>query len=46
MAEVVWSIPLGRVSQPDEIAHWVFQLVQGPYVTGETLVISGGSLIR
>ena len=46
MAEVVSSIPLGRVSQPDEIAHWVFQLVQGPYVTGETLVISGGSLIR
>lgn len=46
MAEVVSSIPLGRVSQPDEIAHWVWQLVQGPYVTGETLVISGGSLIR
>ena len=46
MAEVVSSIPLGRVSQPDEVAHWVFQLVQGPYVTGETLVISGGSLIR
>ena len=46
MAEVASSIPLGRVSQPDEIAHWVFQLVQGPYVTGETLVISGGSLIR
>ena len=37
---------VSRVSQPDEIAHWVFQLVQGPYVTGETLVISGGSLIR
>jgi 3-oxoacyl-[acyl-carrier protein] reductase len=46
MAEVVSSIPLGRVSQPDEIAHWVWQLVQGPYVTGETMVISGGSLIR
>ena len=46
MAEVVSSIPLGRVSRPDEIAHWVWQLVQGPYVTGETMVISGGSLIR
>ena len=46
MAEVAASIPLGRVARPDEIAHWVFQLVQGPYVTGETLVISGGSLIR
>ena len=46
MADVAATIPLGRVAQPDEIAHWVFQLVQGPYVTGETLVISGGSLIR
>jgi len=46
MAEVTASIPLRRVAHPDEIAHWVFQLVQGSYVTGETLVISGGSLIR
>jgi 3-oxoacyl-[acyl-carrier protein] reductase len=46
MADAAASIPLGRVSQPDEVAHWVWQLVQGPYVTGETLVISGGSLIR
>ena len=34
MAEVVSSIPLGRVAQPDEIAHWVFQLVQGPTSPG------------
>ena len=41
------GIPLGRVAQPDEIAHWVVQLAGGgSYVTGETLVISGGSLIR
>jgi 3-oxoacyl-[acyl-carrier protein] reductase len=46
MAEVASSIPLGRVAQPDEVAHWAFQLAVGPYVTGETLVISGGSLIR
>ena len=46
MAKVAATIPLGRVAQPDEIAHWVLQLVTGPYVTGETLVISGGSLIR
>ena len=46
MAEVVSTIPLGRVAQPDEIAHRVFQLVQGPYVNGETLVIGSGSLIR
>ncbi|MGI3780784.1 MAG: SDR family NAD(P)-dependent oxidoreductase [Janthinobacterium lividum] len=41
------SIPLRRVAQPAEIAHWVVQLAGGGgYVTGETLVISGGSLIR
>ena len=40
------SIPLGRVADPAEIAHWVLQLAHGSYVTGETLVISGGSLIR
>jgi 3-oxoacyl-[acyl-carrier protein] reductase len=38
---------LRRVAQPAEIAHWVVQLAGGgSYVTGETLVISGGSLIR
>ena len=46
MNGVAASIPLGRVADPTEIAHWVFQLAQGGYVTGETLVISGGSLIR
>jgi NAD(P)-dependent dehydrogenase (short-subunit alcohol dehydrogenase family) len=41
------TIPLRRVAQPAEVAHWVVQLAGGgAYVTGETLVISGGSLIR
>ncbi len=41
------SIPLRRVAQPAEVAHWVVQLAGGgSYVTGETLVISGGSVIR
>ena len=41
------TIPLRRVAQPAEVAHWVTQLAGGGgYVTGETLVISGGSLIR
>ena len=41
------TIPLRRVAQPAEVAHWVVQLAGGgSYVTGETLVISGGSLIR
>lgn len=46
MAEVAASIPLGRVAQPEEVASWVFAMATGPYVTGETLVISGGSVIR
>lgn len=47
MAGAAQTIPLKRVAQPAEIAHWVVQLAGGGgYVTGETLVISGGSLIR
>ena len=47
ITQAVAGIPLGRVAQPDEIAHWVVQLAGGgSYVTGETLVVSGGSLIR
>lgn len=46
MADAAATIPLRRVGQPGEIAHWVYQLAQGRYVTGETLVVSGGSLIR
>lgn len=41
------TVPLRRVAQPSEVAHWVVQLAGGgSYVTGETLVVSGGSLIR
>jgi len=42
------SIPLGRVAQPQEIARWVL-LLAGPeagFMTGETLVLSGGDVIR
>ncbi len=43
------SIPLGRVAQPREIAEWVWQLtgsgVAG-FMTGETIVISGGDVLR
>jgi 3-oxoacyl-[acyl-carrier protein] reductase len=43
------SIPLGRVAQPSEIAEWVWQLtgsgVAG-FMTGETIVISGGDVLR
>jgi 3-oxoacyl-[acyl-carrier protein] reductase len=46
MADVARTIPLGRVADPPEIADWVWQLCRGGYVTGEMLVISGGSAIH
>lgn len=46
MTEAARAIPLGRVAQPSEIADWVWQLAQGGYVTGEMLVISGGSAMH
>src|SRR5215475_1082020 len=44
--EAIKTIPLGRAAQPDEIADWVWKLCHGSYVTGETLVISGGLVVR
>lgn len=43
------SIPLGRVAQPAEIAAWVWLVSQGDYgafLTGETIVLSGGDVMR
>jgi len=42
------SIPLGRVAQPSEIADWVFLLTgdQVAFMTGETIVLSGGDVMR
>jgi NAD(P)-dependent dehydrogenase (short-subunit alcohol dehydrogenase family) len=42
------GIPLGRVGQPDEIARWVSILASADaaYMTGETIVLSGGDVIR
>lgn len=48
MAEAAASIPLGRVARPSEIARWVLHL-GGPeagFMTGETVVLSGGDVIR
>lgn len=43
------SIPLGRVAQPEEIAEWTL-LLSSPrptsFMTGETVVLSGGDVIR
>jgi len=41
------SIPLGRAAKPEEIADWVFKLAGHlSYITGETLCIAGGALMR
>lgn len=44
--QAVKTIPLGRAAQPEEIADWVWKLCHGTYLTGETLVISGGLIVR
>jgi 3-oxoacyl-[acyl-carrier protein] reductase len=46
--EAVKAVPLGRAAAPEEIADWVWRLgsVPGSYLTGETVVISGGLVMR
>ena len=44
--EAVAAIPMGRAARPAEIADWVWKLTQGTYLTGETLVVSGGLTVR
>lgn len=46
MQHAVQNIPLGRAAQPEEIADWVWKLSHGTYMTGETLVVSGGITVR
>lgn len=48
MAEAAAGIPLGRVAQPSEIAWWVEALAnpEASFMTGETIVLSGGDVIR
>lgn len=43
------GIPLGRVAQPSEIASWVWLISHGQhaaFLTGETIVLSGGDVLR
>jgi 3-oxoacyl-[acyl-carrier protein] reductase len=48
MSAAAASIPLGRVAQPAEIARWVLLLAGSAagFMTGETVVLSGGDVIR
>lgn len=48
LEEAVRAVPLQRAATPEEIADWVYRLgsVPGAYLTGETVVISGGLVMR
>jgi NAD(P)-dependent dehydrogenase (short-subunit alcohol dehydrogenase family) len=48
MAAAAASIPLGRVARPSEIAEWVWILTSDAagFMTGETVTLSGGDVIR
>jgi 3-oxoacyl-[acyl-carrier protein] reductase len=35
-------IPLGRFGQPEEVAKAVMMLIDNPYMTGQTVAMSGG----
>jgi 3-oxoacyl-[acyl-carrier protein] reductase len=49
MQDTAASIPLGRVARPSEIAEWAWLLTGGgaaSFMTGETVTLSGGDVIR
>lgn len=48
MAGVAETIPLRRVAEPSEIANWVTILTgsDASFMTGETIVLSGGDVMR
>jgi 3-oxoacyl-[acyl-carrier protein] reductase len=49
MTAAAASVPLGRVAQPSEIAEWVWALTgagMAAFMTGETVTLSGGDVIR
>jgi len=47
MQAAIAGIPLQRAAQPAEVADWVVHLCRSDsYITGETIVISGGAMMR
>jgi 3-oxoacyl-[acyl-carrier protein] reductase len=48
MAAAAAGIPLGRVAESDEIGRWVSILASrdAAFMTGETIVLSGGDVLR
>jgi pteridine reductase len=45
-ARLVASTPLGRLGTPDDVVRAVLFLLENDYVTGTTLVVDGGRLLR
>jgi 3-oxoacyl-[acyl-carrier protein] reductase len=41
-AGLVGRIPLGRLGKPEEVAKAVMLLIDNPYMTGQTIAMSGG----
>jgi 3-oxoacyl-[acyl-carrier protein] reductase len=35
-------IPLGRLGRPEEVSKAVMMLIDNPYMTGQTIAMSGG----
>jgi NAD(P)-dependent dehydrogenase (short-subunit alcohol dehydrogenase family) len=46
MAEEIAEIPMGRIGQPEDIADACAYLRDATFVTGETLNVNGGELMR
>ena len=40
--ELASRIPLGRLGRPEEVATAVMMLIENPYMTGQTVAMSGG----
>jgi 3-oxoacyl-[acyl-carrier protein] reductase len=41
-AQLVARIPMGRFGRPEEVAQAVMLLIENPYMTGQTIAMSGG----
>ena len=42
---VLSRLPVGRVGQPEDLAHAIRFLMENPFVTGITLTVDGGRLL-
>jgi meso-butanediol dehydrogenase/(S,S)-butanediol dehydrogenase/diacetyl reductase len=45
LAELAKLVPLGRVGAPEEIARWIWHLVDADWVTGAVISVDGGRVL-